>query len=62
MYIMLLLLFLGLQISDVEQIIGLMHVESVQLIAESYDVALDISFPRGIAKYTVLILICDIIY
>lgn len=57
MYIMLLLLFLGLQISDVEQIIGLMHVESVQLIAESYDVALDISFPRGIAKYTVLILI-----
>ena len=26
---------------------GLMHVESVQVVAEAYDVALDISFPRG---------------
>lgn len=36
-----------IEISDVEQIMGLMHVESVQVVAEAYDVALDISFPRG---------------
>ena len=36
-----------LQISDVEQIMGLMHVETVQIQAEAYDVAMDISFPRG---------------
>ena len=35
------------QISDVEQIMGLMHVEAVQIQAEAYDVALDVSFPRG---------------
>ena len=26
---------------------GLMHVETVQIQAEAYDVAMDISFPRG---------------
>ena len=26
---------------------GLMHVEPVQIMAEAYDVALDVSFPRG---------------
>ena len=26
---------------------GLMHVEAVQIQAEAYDVALDVSFPRG---------------
>ena len=30
-----------------EQIIGLINVEHVQLQAEAYDVALDISFPKG---------------
>ena len=35
------------QISDVEQIVGLMHVETIQIHAEAYDVAIDISFPRG---------------
>lgn len=35
------------QISDVEQIMGLMNTETVQIQAEAYDVALDISFPRG---------------
>ena len=30
-----------------EQIVGLMHVETIQVHAEAYDVALDISFPRG---------------
>lgn len=36
-----------IEVSDVEQIMGLMHVESVQIMAESYDVAIDVSFPRG---------------
>ena len=31
-----------------EQIVGLMHVETIQVHAEAYDVAMDISFPRGI--------------
>ncbi len=35
------------QISDVEQILGLMHVEPVGVQAEAYDVAMDVSFPRG---------------
>ena len=35
------------QISDVEQNVGLMHVEQVVINAEAYDVALDISFPKG---------------
>jgi hydrocephalus-inducing protein len=40
-----------IEISDVEQIIGLMHVENIQLQAEGYDVALDISFPKGMNYY-----------
>ena len=36
-----------IEVSDVEQVMGLMHVESVQVVAESYDVAIDVSFPRG---------------
>ena len=35
------------EISDVEQIMGLMQTETVQIVAEAYDVAIDISFPRG---------------
>ena len=34
--------------SDVEQIMGLVQVENIQVHAESYDVALDMSFPKGI--------------
>lgn len=37
----------SIQISDVEQNVGLMHVEQVVINAEAYDVALDISFPKG---------------
>ncbi len=36
-----------IEISDVEKIMGLMHVENIQVVAEAYDVALDISFPKG---------------
>lgn len=36
-----------LDVYDVEQIMGLMHSEAIQVHAEAYDVALDISFPRG---------------
>lgn len=39
--------FLLHQVSDVEQYMGLMHTEAIQVHAEAYDVALDISFPRG---------------
>ena len=34
---------------------GLMHVEAVQIQAEAYDVALDVSFPRGELEH---VLIC----
>lgn len=33
--------------SDVEQIMGLVQAENIQVHAESYDVALDMSFPKG---------------
>lgn len=36
-----------IEVSDVQQIMGLMHVETVQITAEAYDVAIDVSFPRG---------------
>ncbi|XP_068693384.1 hydrocephalus-inducing protein homolog [Montipora foliosa] len=36
-----------LEISDVEQIMGLVQAENIQVHAESYDVALDMSFPKG---------------
>lgn len=35
------------EVSDVEQVMGLMHVETVQISAEAYDVAIDVSFPKG---------------
>ena len=34
---------------------GLMHTEAIQIHAEAYDVALDISFPRGAYLSTVYI-------
>uniref|UniRef100_H2XZ27 Hydin adenylate kinase-like domain-containing protein n=1 Tax=Ciona intestinalis TaxID=7719 RepID=H2XZ27_CIOIN len=36
-----------LEISDVENIMGLVQTENVQVTAEAYDVALDMSFPKG---------------
>nr|XP_006823299.1 PREDICTED: hydrocephalus-inducing protein homolog [Saccoglossus kowalevskii] len=36
-----------LEVSDVDNIVGLLHSENVQVQAEAYDVALDMSFPRG---------------
>ena len=41
------LYFTSLQVSDVEQIMGLVQAENIQVHAESYDVALDMSFPKG---------------
>lgn len=35
------------KVSDVEQIMGLVQAENIQVLAESYDVALDMSFPKG---------------
>jgi len=36
-----------LEVSDVEQIMGLVQAENIQVHAEAYDVALDMSFPKG---------------
>ncbi|XP_044289866.1 hydrocephalus-inducing protein homolog [Varanus komodoensis] len=36
-----------LEVSDAENILGIVQIETIQIIAEAYDVALDISFPRG---------------
>ncbi|XP_066494024.1 hydrocephalus-inducing protein-like [Tiliqua scincoides] len=36
-----------LEVSDSENILGIVQVENIQIIAEAYDVALDISFPKG---------------
>lgn len=36
-----------LEISDVDNIMGVVHTEPIQVIAEAYDVALDMSFPKG---------------
>uniref|UniRef100_A0A670KA82 HYDIN axonemal central pair apparatus protein n=1 Tax=Podarcis muralis TaxID=64176 RepID=A0A670KA82_PODMU len=36
-----------LEVSDVENILGIVQIENIQIIAEAYDVALDISFPKG---------------
>ncbi|MGH0168092.1 UNVERIFIED_CONTAM: hypothetical protein FKN15_053854 [Acipenser sinensis] len=35
------------QVSDVENILGIVHTENIQIHAEAYDVALDLSFPKG---------------
>ncbi|XP_078720178.1 hydrocephalus-inducing protein homolog isoform X2 [Lampetra fluviatilis] len=36
-----------LEISDVENIMGIVHTENIQVIAEAYDVALDLTLPKG---------------
>ncbi|XP_072551301.1 hydrocephalus-inducing protein homolog [Salminus brasiliensis] len=36
-----------LEVSDVENILGVVHTENIQIIAEAYDVALDITYPKG---------------
>ncbi|CAN2389289.1 axonemal central apparatus assembly [Pristimantis euphronides] len=39
--------FIRLEVSDVENILGIVQLENIQVFAESYDVTLDISFPKG---------------
>ncbi|XP_056381388.1 hydrocephalus-inducing protein homolog isoform X2 [Hyla sarda] len=39
--------FIRLEVSDVENILGIVQLENIHIFAESYDVALDISFPKG---------------
>jgi hydrocephalus-inducing protein len=36
-----------LQVSDADNIMGLLHTEVITIHAEAYDVALDVSFPKG---------------
>ncbi|KAG2469946.1 HYDIN protein, partial [Polypterus senegalus] len=36
-----------LEVSDVDNILGIVYTENIQIMAEAYDVALDISFPKG---------------
>ncbi|KAM8946018.1 LOW QUALITY PROTEIN: hydrocephalus-inducing protein homolog [Pelodytes ibericus] len=38
---------LRLEVSDAENILGIVQLENIQVFAEAYDVALDISFPKG---------------
>lgn len=35
------------QVSDVENILGVVHTENINIVAEAYDVSLEITFPRG---------------
>ncbi|XP_073461747.1 hydrocephalus-inducing protein homolog [Aquarana catesbeiana] len=39
--------FIRLEVSDVENILGIVQLENIHVFAESYDVSLDISFPKG---------------
>ena len=43
------------QISDVDNIMGVVNTEPIQVIAEAYDVALDMSFPKGRISSTVIV-------
>ncbi|XP_073420455.1 hydrocephalus-inducing protein-like [Dendrobates tinctorius] len=45
--------FIRLEVSDVENILGIVQLENIHIFAESYDVALDISFPKGRAACVV---------
>ncbi|KAM6946364.1 hydrocephalus-inducing protein homolog [Aplochiton taeniatus] len=36
-----------LEVSDVDNILGIVHTENIQILAEAYDVALDVTFPKG---------------
>ncbi|XP_047008963.2 hydrocephalus-inducing protein homolog isoform X3 [Ictalurus punctatus] len=36
-----------LEVSDVENILGVVHTENINIVAEAYDVALEITFPKG---------------
>ncbi|XP_067158936.1 hydrocephalus-inducing protein homolog [Apteryx mantelli] len=36
-----------LEVSDVENILGIVQIENIQVLAEAYDVALNITFPKG---------------
>ncbi|KAI4885088.1 hypothetical protein NFI96_023140 [Prochilodus magdalenae] len=35
------------EVSDVENVLGIIHTENIQIMAEAYDVALDITFSKG---------------
>ena len=50
------------QVSDVDNILGLLQTEVIQVHAEAYDVALDMSFPKGINSFilTVLMDVSDV--
>lgn len=55
-----------LEVSDVEQIMGLVQAENIQVHAEAYDVALDMSFPKGIivcrlTLFTKLLTVCSLV-
>jgi len=38
------------QVSDVDNVLGLLQTEVIQVHAEAYDVALDMTFPKGISS------------
>ena len=50
-----------IQVSDVDNILGLLQTEVIQVHAEAYDVALDMSFPKG-SSFVVVVLLQHIKY
>lgn len=36
------------QVLDTENLIGVVQIENILIFAESYDIALDITFPKGL--------------
>lgn len=41
-------LLLPRQVLDVDNLVGVVQVENIAVFAESYDIALDITFPKGL--------------
>lgn len=36
------------QVLDTDNLVGVVQIENIMIIAESYDMALDITFPKGV--------------
>ena len=49
------------QVSDVDNVLGLLQTEVIQVHAEAYDVALDMSFPKGNCLVSLVLTdVCDV--
>jgi len=50
---------LSFQVSDIDNIMGLVQTENIMIYAEAYDVALDMSFPKGRCCHCVSLLVSN---